>query len=177
MTVQKLSFGGKFKLIGFSGQTRRRERVREGPSKCSYSPQFGIVFSCTCTVGWKFTKVPKSAVFVCFKRILGLNLSIFLYTISKKYTSPLWIQRRVFEKKINGHQPQQRASMFQMDYCIDVQKRIGKKESHILRRLRWRPPYQTASVAGSIYLQFFFLVKVSSIIKLLEFLIYLFSKQ
>ena len=169
MTVQKLSFGGKFKLIGFSGQTRRRERVREGPSKCSYSPHFGIV-----TVGWKFTKVQRSAIFVCFKRILGLDLNIFLYTISKKYISPLWIQRRVFEKKINGHQPQQRASMFQMDYCIDVQKRIAGKRSPISSGgccccgggLRL---HKTASVLCGrkhllVVLLLNFLVKVSSII-------------
>lgn len=172
MTVQKLSFGGKFKLIGFSGQTRRRESQRR--AQCSYSPHFGIVFSCTCTVGWKFTKVPKSAVFVCFKRILGLDLNIFLYTISKKYISPLWIQRRVFEKKINGHQPQQRASMFQMDYCIDVQKRIAGKRSPISSGgccccgggLRL---HKTASVLCGrkhllVVLLLNFLVKVSSII-------------
>ena len=173
MTVQKLSFGGKFKLIGFSGQTTRRESQRR--AQCSYSPHFGIVFSCTCTVGWKFTKVQRSAVFVCFKRILGLNLSIFLYTISKKHIRPLWIQRRVFEKKINGHQPQQRASMFQMDYCIDVQKRIAGKgvpyppEAAAAVASSFSSIHKTASVLCGrkhllVVLLLNFLVKVSSII-------------
>ena len=171
MTVQKLSFGGKFKLIGFSGQTTRRERVREGPSarilhtlgQClvAHVQQAGNLQKC------------KDLPYLSVLRILGLNLSIFLYTISKKYTSPLWIQRRVFEKKINGHQPQQRASMFQMDYCIDVQKRIAGKRSPISSGgcccgggLRL---HKTASVLCGrkhllVVLLLNFLVKVSSII-------------
>ena len=171
MTVQKLSFGGKFKLIGFSGQTTR---VREGPSarilhtleQClvAHVQQAGNLQKC------------KDLPYLSVLRILGLNLSIFLYTISKKYTSPLWIQRRVFEKKINGHQPQQRASMFQMDYCIDVQKRIAGKG------VPYPPEAAAAAVASSfssihktasvlcgrkhllVVLLLNFLVKVSSII-------------
>ena len=162
MTVQKLSFGGKFKLIGFSGQTRRRESQRR--AQCSYSPHFGIVFSCTCKVGWKFTKVPKSAVFVCFKRILGLDLNIFLYTISKNILALCGfrggcLRRRLMDTSLSREPPCFRWTIVQT--C-----RRGQREKGVPY-----PPEAAAAavaasastrqplfyVAGSIYLQFFFL--------------------